>query len=583
MKKHLTLIASMLLLVAGLLMLDRAAKADFLFWLDSPSKSNNHKSAEAYKTVVAILSAGMTATYTDTKTVTPTFSYTQTQTPPVGSTNTFTSTITETPTTPAGNTSTFTSTITPSATNTTVIVAGWNGEIYGCGAGKTYCGEIRGENVTAAFSFTPTPAAGITEVVGGGQSGANAMEITVTARNYFGAGVMAFGFSAPNTPITHDASGYTTLEFKFMVPSTGGNGFYPDVRLFADHAGTEVLSKKVYVADYLPAIATPNYGQFIVADQWYTAEIPLSAFEGTYTEEGVTSTFAPGDLATVKGVKVMPTSNNFARITFDLSQDPGKGQTVFSGAIFVECVKFTNAAANAVPVGAGAFSDGSFANGCNAWGGYAFWYSDRCKTADPTTGVCIQQWGTCTNYTTTHTYPAAPMYQAWPPIASPYAGPVVGGAGDGCPATPAASYHMSGLLGGDNSDCSDYSYCGLGLNLSDPKGNVDLTTKPFTQLSFKFKLGAGSGSGQEYCVVFPQSSLADTGKEFYYSIPAPTASWQTYTIRFIASGGNPISMAMPGWATAEPWDPTTISSIKFEPRTRTVNFDYYVDDIQFLP
>jgi hypothetical protein len=435
---------------------------------------------------------------------------------------------------------------------------------------------VDGDTVPLGTNFyTINATANATEVSGSG-AGGSASFISVTMSSLAGGfdtgAAFVNGFSGAEA-VTKDASAYTSLSISVRVPSTGGNCLIPGISL-ATYDGSSKTSAAISVEPYLVGGA-----KFMAADTWYTALIPVSAFQGFNGKPAPNDmTITAADLGKLVGVVVQPFNY---------------GNTgAFTGAVDVDDIKFTNDASTLLAGHrSGLLAD--FENGTGAnWGGY--WSAN------------VDAF-TCPGYSVPPTLPNL--------SAITYAGitDTAGGTGS---ATPCNVGRLAGWLGAFNGPwgapaCgpTDYPYLNMSVNLTNDGAAHTLADNSFigtlppsgaTGMRFKLKLGptlSAEMAGQ-LVKVFIEKTTAKEGDQFLVQVAVSdlsTSAWVSYDVPFPTgavatrhadqgSEGTVLEWKKSqyaGGAAPDAFDLTDVIQVGFGPIVRGKGFDVLIDDIEF--
>jgi len=384
-----------------------------------------------------------------------------------------------------------------------------------------------------SYYFSPLGAAACVTVTGTGPSGSSAVFAQITAScpagGYSAGGVFATGYDTSGDPLAENATAYGSLSVSVQVSAALGGCMDPGINVTCYNAGTGVTKTSATVPLDTYLLGQPN-GTEMVSGAWYTALIPVAAFEGfNGSASPYSATITAGDMAQVTSVEIQPLNYGLA----------GAVSTQFNATD----VLFTSAASQTATAAAcnncnDVFSD--FENGvADNWGG--FWSA----VADSVSGSA-----TCAGYMAP---PISPNYTVENYSAVTDVPPA--SAGD---LTPCHAGHLSGWLGMYNGPygapvcgASDYSYLqlvanftnsGAPVNFSGPGFVNTLTAAGARGVSFRLLLGPndsrGNAAGASYCV-FIDTSTASGGNMYYVLISDASlskAAWTTFSVPFPSDG-----------------------------------------------
>ena len=461
---------------------------------------------------------------------------------------------------------------------------------------------------------------GNTEVNGGTASGYE--NLTLSSAAYIAAGVYSFGYTSSSVAITQNASSssdgtgsYMSLSISVQIPVLAGVPtpyVIPGVNIVTVSGGVTITSRTVNVENYIPNpnvaawSGTPGLvedGTYLVPGKWYTAIIPLTAFEGyNNIPTPGSATLTAATLATAIGVQVQPANY---------------GNTgVIAGSLWIGGIAFTTTVnANAPAAGSNGFSGlySDFEDGtAAAWGGY--WSANVDTFTSSTCPGLVPPPGSGTNCTTCQ---SSIVYSA-----------VTDTAGTTGSNTPGTDGLLWGWLGTENGqygtpNCGvgsgDYPFLNMSANVYNVvapalasinlSNNSVITTLPATGatgLAWDMKVGANCDPSATFGVVIATTQTANTGNVYYVEVQVGsgandlTTSWKHYNVNFPASGyvssgttagvtyhsgsGGPTEL---NWNQAQysdyssTWGLTDVSQVGVAAYTHGTEAQVYIDNIQF--
>ena len=526
------------LMVLGLGLVVRLGADIPFLWLDSPSgRDNPHdpKSALFHATTQPTLPIAPFNSPTPTFTPTPTFSFSAS---PAG-------TLTNTPT-PSASPS---STPSPSATPTPILpLVLYDGDT----AGKTLA------DGTFSTSTAPTGQAGLSEAgPDGAASTSNYMRLTLTAAagSWYGEGT----YYTAGGP--YDASSYDALRFYVRVPSLScSSSFRPMMQLLSNGTYPSDHSLPVTVTAYIDGSSILGY------DAWTQVTIPLSAFLGSNYEAG---SFSAADLSSVTGFQVQQFAGS---VNNDGSIPPSE--------VHIDQVQFIKLA-SLPPVSSLGRLFEDFENPAHTeWNTYKWQVAMDSVTCTPQTSFSF-------------------------PVGGVGNSPIDSG---GNSLTVCHAGHIAGYVNA-NTSCGPYPYANMAAyfspvgsgNYVDLAGNASVNFSPATGahgMIFRMKTSAPN-SGQVYLLRL-HTKADETANNFddykvwisdsSSDLNPVTSTWKTFVATFPANNSSPtpyggsntsLSFAQSGWGTPEPWDQSHLEYITIMPNNTGLNYDLWVDDIEF--